>query len=80
MYTTTTLAGNGIFHKHKHPRTTHRAAYKAILKLIGRNQILDGCSELKLKKVEHQEKNHTRFLLLADGRFFFNLYITTYED
>lgn len=79
MYTSITLSGYNIFNKLKVLNLTHRAAYRATLKLVLQNIIPYGCSEVKLMKIEHPERNYSRLLLLADGQFSFNVYINTYE-
>lgn len=78
MYTSITLSGYSIFNKLKVHNLSHRAAYKATLKLINRNNFPYYNKEVKLIKVEHHEKSYTHILLLADGRHPLHVYINTY--
>lgn len=78
-HTTVTVSGNGIFSKENLPNVTHRKAYITVLRMISRNQLIDGSKKVKLLSIAHDSKNYTRLLIEVDDTFPFNVYINTYE-
>lgn len=78
MYTSITLAAYTVFNKLKVLDLSHEAAYKASLIHVLNKKIPYGNHDVKLLKVEHPQKNYTRFQFLADGQYTFNVFINTY--
>lgn len=80
MYTLVHLTGaceNTII---EHPNRNHRYVYRATLRCIDKNIVVEGANKTELVEVKHTRKDCTKLTIRLDGRHYININIKTFPD